>query len=130
MEDALCLSSHWIPYLFSPQKTTEFLCTTSSFGFHMFPFKPTNQRFQHAPLPIYLQETSLIIYFHGNGEICEDYTHWSSVYEVFPCSMLVFDYRGYGWSTGKPSMADLTRDALAAKRPVVPNEESRKQPKL
>ncbi|CAJ1420537.1 unnamed protein product, partial [Effrenium voratum] len=57
------------------------------------------------------KETALIIYYHGNGEICEEYTNWSNVYEVFPCSMLVFDYRGYGWSSGKPSMANLLSDA-------------------
>eukprot|EP00434_Breviolum_minutum_P008171 symbB.v1.2.007205.t1/scaffold439.1/size205343/8 len=56
-------------------------------------------------------ETPLIIYYHGNGEICEEYTGWVHLYEVFPCSILVFDYRGYGWSSGKPTMANLLSDA-------------------
>jgi len=56
-------------------------------------------------------ENTLLILYHGNGEICEDYTDWADIYRVFPCSMLIFDYRGYGWSTGKPSMANLLSDA-------------------
>merc|ERR1712183_1104398 len=34
-------------------------------------------------------------------------------YERFPCTLVVFDYRGYGWSTGRPSMVRLTKDAEA-----------------
>ena len=29
-----------------------------------------------------------IIYYHGNGEICEEYTGWAHLYEVFPCRNL------------------------------------------
>ena len=29
-----------------------------------------------------------IIYYHGNGEICEEYTGWVHLYEVFPCRNL------------------------------------------
>ncbi|CAE7461246.1 WAV2 [Symbiodinium natans] len=54
---------------------------------------------------------TLLILYHGNGEICEDYTDWADIYRVFPCSMLIFDYRGYGWSSGKPTMANLLSDA-------------------
>ncbi|CAE7227954.1 abhd13 [Symbiodinium sp. CCMP2456] len=56
-------------------------------------------------------ENTLLILYHGNGEICEDYTDWADIYRVFPCSMLIFDYRGYGWSSGRPTMANLLSDA-------------------
>ena len=29
---------------------------------------------------------TLLILYHGNGEICEDYTDWADIYRVFPCS--------------------------------------------
>ena len=31
-------------------------------------------------------ENTLLILYHGNGEICEDYTDWADIYRVFPCS--------------------------------------------
>ena len=31
-------------------------------------------------------ENSLLVLYHGNGEICEDYTQWADVYRIFPCS--------------------------------------------
>src|SRR5258708_2910432 len=56
----------------------------------------------------YQSNRPVIVYFHGNGEIAPDYD-WIAPYfhRLAGVSLLVFDYRGYGWSTGQPSFSTL-----------------------
>merc|ERR1719356_844704 len=58
-----------------------------------------------------LHDAPLVVYFHGNGEVCEEYAHWARLYQTLPCSFLVFDFRAYGWSTGSPEVNCLAPDA-------------------
>jgi alpha-beta hydrolase superfamily lysophospholipase len=53
----------------------------------------------------------LILYFHGNGEIARDYDSIAPLYTDLGISLLVADYRGYGWSDGFPTASGLVRDA-------------------
>jgi len=53
----------------------------------------------------------LILYFHGNGEIARDYDSIAPLYTELGISLLVADYRGYGWSGGFPTASSLIRDA-------------------
>lgn len=53
----------------------------------------------------------VIVYFHGNGEIATDYDNIALMYHMAGASLLVIDYRGYGWSTGKPLASTLASDA-------------------
>lgn len=55
----------------------------------------------------------LILLFHGNGEIAPDYDRIAPLYGEIGLSLLVVDYRGYGWSTGEPRASALLPDALA-----------------
>jgi len=58
---------------------------------------------------------SLLVFFHGNGEIAADYdASLSSVYTDCGVSYWVLDYRGYGRSTGTPSFSSMFTDARAA----------------
>ncbi|HRE49498.1 MAG TPA: alpha/beta fold hydrolase [Aggregatilineales bacterium] len=58
-----------------------------------------------------LPDQPLILYFHGNGEIAPDYDDIARFYtERAGASLLVVDYRGYGWSTGQPSFNALIGD--------------------
>jgi alpha-beta hydrolase superfamily lysophospholipase len=54
-----------------------------------------------------------LLYFHGNGEIAADYDGVASLYTERGISLLVADYRGYGWSTGRPKSTALLGDARA-----------------
>ncbi|NDJ84513.1 MAG: alpha/beta hydrolase [Chloroflexi bacterium] len=54
-----------------------------------------------------------IVYFHGNGEIASDYDTVAGNYHAIGCSLLVIDYRGYGWSTGEPRATALLEDVPA-----------------
>jgi alpha-beta hydrolase superfamily lysophospholipase len=58
----------------------------------------------------------VIVYFHGNAEVAADYDDVASLYHVAGASLMVVDYRGYGWSTGRPAVASLLPDAEAAAR--------------
>jgi len=56
-------------------------------------------------------QSPLILYFHGNGEIARDYDSIASFYTGLGISLLVADYRGYGWSDGLPTASSLVHDA-------------------
>jgi alpha-beta hydrolase superfamily lysophospholipase len=52
-----------------------------------------------------------ILYFHGNGETAGDYDLISSLYTSRGMNLFVADYRGYGLSTGEPSIRAMLQDA-------------------
>ena len=51
-----------------------------------------------------------IIFFHGNGEIVADYDDLGPMYNQMGVNFLAADYRGYGQSTGKPTVTGMMRD--------------------
>ncbi len=51
-----------------------------------------------------------ILFFHGNGEIVADYEDLASVYTRLGAGFMPVDYRGYGISTGSPSVAAMMSD--------------------
>jgi alpha-beta hydrolase superfamily lysophospholipase len=55
----------------------------------------------------------VILYFHGNGEIASDYDDLADMYHGIGTSLLIVDYRGYGWSTGQPKVSSLVTDVEA-----------------
>ena len=59
-------------------------------------------------------QSPLILYFHGNGETASDYDFIAPMYQQVGLSLLVVDYRGYGWSTGKPLTSKMLPDAEQA----------------
>jgi pimeloyl-ACP methyl ester carboxylesterase len=53
-----------------------------------------------------------LLLFHGNGEVVSDYDGKASTYEAVGVRLVVAEYRGYGQSTGTPSMRVMIGDAL------------------
>jgi uncharacterized protein len=51
-----------------------------------------------------------LLFFHGNGEIVSDYDDLGPVYNHMDINFLPVDYRGYGRSTGEPSVTGMMRD--------------------
>lgn len=51
-----------------------------------------------------------ILFFHGNGEIVADYDDLGPIYNRMGLNFLPADYRGYGRSTGQPSITAMMRD--------------------
>ena len=63
------------------------------------------------PLP---NAAPVVIYFHGNGEIAaEAGLHLAPLVHRAGCALVAVDFRGYGWSTGEPSLLSLCSDAAA-----------------
>ncbi len=54
-----------------------------------------------------------ILFFHGNGEIVEDYDDIGAEYLSIGVNFLPVDYRGYGNSTGKPTVQAMMDDSHA-----------------
>lgn len=56
--------------------------------------------------------TTSILYFHGNGEVACDYDWFAPEYNRLGLGLFVADYRGYGRSNGKPTIASMIADSL------------------
>lgn len=63
-------------------------------------------RFYHAG-----KENPVLLFFHGNGEIVADYEDLAPFYQQMGLNFAPFDYRGYGRSTGRPSVSTMIADA-------------------
>ena len=55
-------------------------------------------------------KSPLIVYFHGNGEIAAEHDETASLYRRIGLSLLVIDFRGYGWSGGQANISTLLAD--------------------
>jgi alpha-beta hydrolase superfamily lysophospholipase len=56
-------------------------------------------------------EAANILFFHGNGEIAEDYDDIGALYVERRINFLAVDYRGYGRSTGQPTASTMLADS-------------------
>lgn len=67
----------------------------------------------HIGTRLYLTDPAKphILFFHGNGEIAEDYDDIGSIYMNFGLNFIVADYRGYGRSNGMPGISTMFSDA-------------------
>ncbi len=55
-----------------------------------------------------------LLLFHGNGEVVADYDSVAAEFAAAGAALAVADYRGYGTSTGEPTL----RTAIADARPI------------
>ena len=51
-----------------------------------------------------------ILFFHGNGEIVADYDEFGRMMNQLGINFLAVEYRGYGRSTGQPTITAMMRD--------------------
>jgi len=51
-----------------------------------------------------------ILFFHGNGEIVADYDELGTIYNQLGLNFMAVDYRGYGRSTGQPTVSAMMKD--------------------
>lgn len=52
-----------------------------------------------------------LLFFHGNGEVVADYDEVGPQYNAQGINFLAVGYRGYGQSTGAPTVSAMVRDA-------------------
>jgi pimeloyl-ACP methyl ester carboxylesterase len=65
----------------------------------------------HARFHLAGREEPNILFFHGNGEIVSDYDEIGPFYTKFGINFMAADYRGYGKSTGSPTVTAMLDDA-------------------
>ena len=53
-----------------------------------------------------------LLYFHGNGEIASDHDDIAPLDHEIGLNLFVAEFRGYGSSGGRPSVAGLIADAV------------------
>ena len=59
----------------------------------------------------------IVLYSHGNGEILKNLEPIADFYrQEFQISILIYDYRGYGRSEGKPTASGILEDGRAARK--------------
>jgi len=56
---------------------------------------------------------AVVLLFHGNGEIASDYDSIAGSFGAMGACLAVFGYRGYGHSTGTPTLRDALSDSHA-----------------
>jgi pimeloyl-ACP methyl ester carboxylesterase len=56
------------------------------------------------------QDAPTLLYFHGNGEIVADYEELGPLYVRLGFNFFPVDYRGYGRSTGIPTVSAMMED--------------------
>ncbi|WP_423198817.1 MULTISPECIES: alpha/beta hydrolase [unclassified Cupriavidus] len=59
-------------------------------------------------------EAPAVCVFHGNAETLTDWAPVQALLRTAGITSLVFDYSGYGASTGRPTVRNVRQDALAA----------------
>jgi len=52
-----------------------------------------------------------LLFFHGNGEIVSDYDNFAEVFSALGAELVMADFRGYGRSTGSPTLRASLEDA-------------------
>ena len=53
-----------------------------------------------------------MLFFHGNGEIAQDYGSFVGSYLKCKINVAIVDYRGYGFSSGRPTYKNLIQDSM------------------
>jgi len=52
-----------------------------------------------------------LLFFHGNGEIVSDYDNLAEVFSSLGVELIIADFRGYGKSTGTPTLRAALEDS-------------------
>jgi alpha-beta hydrolase superfamily lysophospholipase len=56
------------------------------------------------------QEAPTLLFFHGNAENVSDYDAIAAHYVKHGMNLLITTFRGYGWSTGSPTVSTMLAD--------------------
>lgn len=94
--------------------------TPASYGvpFQAFSFRSGNRVLQASLVTAGTQAPAVLI-FHGNAETLHDWAGVQAWLERHGMSSMVFDYSGFGQSTGTPTIANLDQDAREAWREFI-----------
>ncbi len=97
-----------LSYIFHPRKDTGILKNSLTAKDILIPVEKDiniSGRFYMAG-----SSSPSILFFHGNGEISEDYDDIAHEYNACGINFLSVDFRGYGRSDGKPTVCYMMKD--------------------
>jgi len=97
-----------LPYIFHPTAASR---TSSSLEYEDIDITIDANTILGCRLFKKSKESPTIIYFHGNGESVMDFENIAPFYLDSGNNLLVLTYRGYGWSTGIPTVSHMMSDA-------------------
>ena len=97
-----------LQYLFHPRKEYDFPTVKGSYDDVLIPVE--DDIMIGARLHMGAPDGVNILFFHGNGEIVSDYNELGPVYNQMGINFLAVDYRGYGRSTGRPTVSAMMQD--------------------
>lgn len=92
---------------YARQETTPLPDGAQDYEIEVAPGVVLGARFFLAPDPAAVN----LLFFHGNGEVVSDYDEVGPKYTEQGINFLAVDYRGYGRSTGTPSVTAMIEDA-------------------
>ena len=96
-------------FIFHPRKSSEDIEDTEKITGITIPVENDIQigaRFFHSS-----DSSPTILFFHGNGEIVDDYSDLGPIYANLGINFLPVDYRGYGRSSGSPTVSAMMGDS-------------------
>ncbi len=94
--------------VFHPRKAADQAASAANTADHLIPVADgihVGARFHLAA-----GDAPNILFFHGNGEIVEDYDDLGPAYNHLGINFLAVDYRGYGRSNGDPTVSAMMAD--------------------
>ncbi len=83
-------------------------------------------QFGHALNGLYLPPKAgrpVILFFHGNSYNVTHFQDFAKIYSKYGYGILLFDYRGYGKTPGKPSEKNMYEDGESALRYLLINKD-------
>ncbi len=95
-------------YVFHPRR--DYALSTSSDSIKQLHFTVGDGVDIGAALHFKDKSAPVILFFHGNGEIVSDYDDLGRVFLEAGINFLPVDYRGYGRSTGTPTISAMMND--------------------
>ncbi len=101
-------SSEALRFIFAPRRTPRTPAPEGSrnIDFEVEPGIVLGSRFWIAD-----ESAPIILFFHGNGEIVADYDEIGPMYSRRQVNFWVVEFRGYGWSGGRPTVTNMMSDA-------------------
>ncbi len=98
-----------LQFVFHPRPEASFSTLKSGVMELLIPVDPdvkVGSRFYPAK-----PDDPIILFFHGNGEIVADYEDLAPIYTKLGFNFWPVDFRGYGRSTGNPSVSAMMHDS-------------------
>ena len=102
--------------IFFPSKYPQGIWKPGGLPFEDAEFQAADGTKLHGWYVPHEHSTATVLFLHGNaGNITDRVDSLERLHEVVGASVLIFDYRGYGRSAGKPSEKGIMADARAAR---------------